>query len=78
LRDAGVGYEAVLDEGGAATVPLDAARRYGGADFDPWDRSDDEVMRFCQIFMTQLSGPGRSATCSAGTSASPTATSPVS
>jgi glutamate dehydrogenase (NADP+) len=27
----------------------------GGSDFDPKDRSDDEIMRFCQSFMTELS-----------------------
>jgi glutamate dehydrogenase (NADP+) len=26
----------------------------GGADFDPRDRSDREIMRFCQAFMTEL------------------------
>src|SRR5579884_867586 len=26
----------------------------GGADFDPKNKSDDEVMRFCQSFMTEL------------------------
>jgi glutamate dehydrogenase (NADP+) len=26
----------------------------GGADFDPKGRSDDEIMRFCQSFMTEL------------------------
>ncbi|MEU1407881.1 NADP-specific glutamate dehydrogenase [Streptomyces sp. NPDC005728] len=26
----------------------------GGADFDPKDRSDGEIMRFCQSFMTEL------------------------
>jgi len=26
----------------------------GGADFDPKDRSEDEIMRFCQSFMTAL------------------------
>lgn len=26
----------------------------GGADFDPHGKSDDEVMRFCQSFMTEL------------------------
>jgi glutamate dehydrogenase (NADP+) len=26
----------------------------GGADFDPKGRSDGEVMRFCQVFMTEL------------------------
>jgi len=28
----------------------------GGADFDPKGRSDAEIMRFCQSFMTELSG----------------------
>lgn len=27
----------------------------GGSDFDPHDKSDNEVMRFCQAFMTELS-----------------------
>ncbi len=61
----------------------------GGSDFDPRGRSDDEVMRFCQSFMTELYrhigdrtdvrpgtsvwAAGRSATCSASTGASPTA-----
>ncbi len=27
----------------------------GGSDFDPSDKSDNEVMRFCQSFMTELS-----------------------
>jgi glutamate dehydrogenase (NADP+) len=27
----------------------------GGADFDPKGKSDNEVMRFCQSFMTELS-----------------------
>ena len=33
-------------------MPLGGAK--GGADFDPRGRSDDEVMRFCQSFMTEL------------------------
>ncbi|MDO5534668.1 MAG: NADP-specific glutamate dehydrogenase, partial [Propionibacteriaceae bacterium] len=28
----------------------------GGADFDPKGKSDHEIMRFCQAFMTELSG----------------------
>ncbi len=28
----------------------------GGADFDPKGKSDNEIMRFCQAFMTELSG----------------------
>lgn len=27
----------------------------GGCDFDPKGKSDNEVMRFCQAFMTELS-----------------------
>ena len=27
----------------------------GGSDFDPKGKSDNEVMRFCQAFMTELS-----------------------
>lgn len=66
----------------------------GGSDFDPKGRSDGEVMRFCQSFMTELyrhtastptspratsvSAPARSASCSASTSASPIGTSPAS
>ena len=55
----------------------------GGSDFDPKGKSDNEVMRFCQAFMTELFrhiGPtptfppatsawaaARSASCSAST-----------
>jgi glutamate dehydrogenase (NADP+) len=34
------------------TLPLGAGK--GGADFDPKGKTDDEVMRFCQSFMTEL------------------------
>jgi glutamate dehydrogenase (NADP+) len=34
------------------TLPLGGAK--GGADFDSKDKSDGEVMRFCQSFMTEL------------------------
>ena len=34
------------------TLPLGGAK--GGSDFDPKGRSDGEVMRFCQSFMTEL------------------------
>jgi glutamate dehydrogenase (NADP+) len=34
------------------TLPLGAGK--GGADFDPKGRSDADVMRFCQSFMTEL------------------------
>src|SRR5690606_25172843 len=33
-------------------IPLGAGK--GGADFDPRDKSDNEIMRFCQSFMTEL------------------------
>ena len=35
------------------TLPLGGAK--GGADFDPKGKSEAEVMRFCQSFMTELS-----------------------
>jgi glutamate dehydrogenase (NADP+) len=34
------------------TLPMGGGK--GGADFDPKGRSDDEVMRFCQSYMTEL------------------------
>ena len=34
------------------TLPLGGGK--GGADFDPKGKTDDEVMRFCQAFMTEL------------------------
>ncbi|MCC8189806.1 MAG: NADP-specific glutamate dehydrogenase, partial [Planctomycetes bacterium] len=34
------------------TLPMGGAK--GGCDFDPKGKSDNEVMRFCQAFMTQL------------------------
>lgn len=42
------------------TLPMGGGK--GGADFDPKGKSDDEVMKFCQSFMTELSrhiGPNR-------------------
>ncbi|HEX8576033.1 MAG TPA: NADP-specific glutamate dehydrogenase [Flavobacterium sp.] len=35
------------------TLPMGGGK--GGADFDPKGKSDDEIMRFCQAFMTELS-----------------------
>ena len=35
------------------TLPMGGGK--GGADFDPKGKSDIEVMRFCQAFMTELS-----------------------
>ncbi|HUU99334.1 MAG TPA: Glu/Leu/Phe/Val dehydrogenase dimerization domain-containing protein, partial [Bacteroidales bacterium] len=34
------------------TLPMGGAK--GGSDFDPKGKSDNEVMRFCQSFMTEL------------------------
>ena len=34
------------------TLPMGGGK--GGSDFDPHGRSDEEVMRFCQAFMTEL------------------------
>ena len=44
-------FEQVL-KNGLTTLPLGGAK--GGADFDPHGRSDGEVRRFCQAFMTEL------------------------
>jgi len=38
---------------GLTTLPMGGGK--GGSDFDPKGKSDDEVMRFCQSFMTELS-----------------------
>jgi glutamate dehydrogenase (NADP+) len=35
------------------TLPMGGGK--GGSDFDPKEKSDNEVMRFCQAFMTELS-----------------------
>ena len=35
------------------TLPLGAAK--GGSNFDPKEKTDSEIMRFCQSFMTELS-----------------------
>jgi len=59
------------------TLPLGAGK--GGADFDPKGRSDGEVMRFCQSFMTGFSATsGSSPTCLPATSASEVARSATS
>lgn len=34
------------------TLPLGGGK--GGSDFDPKGKSDTEIMRFCQSFMTEL------------------------
>ena len=39
------------------TLPMGGGK--GGSDFDPKGKSDDEVMRFCQSFMTRAVAPHR-------------------
>ncbi|MBN1236884.1 MAG: NADP-specific glutamate dehydrogenase [Gammaproteobacteria bacterium] len=46
-----LGFEQVF-KNAITGMPIGGAK--GGADFDPRGRSDDEVMRFCQSFMTEL------------------------
>ena len=44
-------FEQVL-KNALTTLPLGGAK--GGADFDPKGKTDEEVMRFCQSFMSEL------------------------
>ena len=44
-------FEQVL-KNALTTLPMGGGK--GGADFDPKDKSEAEVMRFCQSFMTEL------------------------
>jgi glutamate dehydrogenase (NADP+) len=46
-----LGFEQVF-KNALTGMPLGGGK--GGSDFDPRGRSDDEVMRFCQSFMTEL------------------------
>ena len=46
-----LGFEQIF-KNSLTTLPLGGAK--GGADFDPKGKSDREVMRFCQAFMTEL------------------------
>ncbi|MFO8100600.1 MAG: NADP-specific glutamate dehydrogenase [Dehalococcoidia bacterium] len=46
-----LGFEQVL-KNALTTLPMGGGK--GGSDFDPKGRSDNEVMRFCQSFMTEL------------------------
>ena len=46
-----LGFEQVLKN---ALTGMSIGGGKGGSDFDPKDRSDAEVMRFCQSFMTEL------------------------
>lgn len=47
-----LGYEQVF-KNSLTTLPMGGAK--GGSDFNPKGKSDREVMRFCQAFMTELS-----------------------
>ncbi len=47
-----LGYEQVF-KNSLTTLPMGGGK--GGSDFDPKGKSDNEVMRFCQSFMTELS-----------------------
>ncbi|MDE5798287.1 MAG: NADP-specific glutamate dehydrogenase, partial [Treponemataceae bacterium] len=46
-----LGFEQVL-KNSLTTLPMGGGK--GGSDFDPHGKSDGEVMRFCQSFMTEL------------------------
>ena len=46
-----LGFEQVL-KNSLTTLPMGGGK--GGSDFDPHGKSDSEVMRFCQSFMTEL------------------------
>ena len=47
-----LGFEQIF-KNSLTTLPMGAGK--GGSDFNPKGKSDDEVMRFCQSFMTELS-----------------------
>ena len=47
-----LGFEQVF-KNSLTTLPMGGGK--GGSDFDPKGRSDNEIMRFCQSFMTELS-----------------------
>jgi glutamate dehydrogenase (NADP+) len=46
-----LGFEQIF-KNALTGMPIGGAK--GGSDFDPKDRSDAEIMRFCQSFMTEL------------------------
>jgi glutamate dehydrogenase (NADP+) len=46
-----LGFEQIF-KNSLTTLPLGGAK--GGSDFDPKGKSDQEVMRFCQSFMTEM------------------------
>jgi len=46
-----LGFEQIF-KNSLTTLPMGGGK--GGSDFDPKGKSDDEVMRFCQSFMSEL------------------------
>jgi glutamate dehydrogenase (NADP+) len=46
-----LGFEQIL-KNSLTTLPMGGGK--GGSDFDPKGKSDNEIMRFCQSFMTEL------------------------
>ena len=46
-----LGFEQIF-KNSLTTLPIGGAK--GGSDFDPQGKSDSEIMRFCQSFMTEL------------------------
>ena len=47
-----LGFEQIF-KNSLTTLPMGGGK--GGSDFDPKGKSDNEVMKFCQSFMTELS-----------------------
>ncbi|MCQ2070738.1 MAG: NADP-specific glutamate dehydrogenase, partial [archaeon] len=47
-----LGFEQIF-KNSLTTLPIGGGK--GGSDFDPKGKSDNEIMRFCQAFMTELS-----------------------
>lgn len=47
-----LGFEQIF-KNSLTTLPIGGGK--GGSDFDPQGKSDNEIMRFCQSFMTELS-----------------------
>ena len=46
-----LGFEQIF-KNSLTTLPIGGGK--GGSDFDPQGKSDNEIMRFCQSFMTEL------------------------
>lgn len=48
-----LGFEQIFKKNSLTGLPIGGGK--GGSDFDPKGKSDNEIMRFCQSFMTELS-----------------------